>query len=133
MGRAGRVKPGGYVEFTWPENETRPVQIMHVESVARIVALREYPERSAPSRVMLCDLADLHCEQEKRHIVNVSLNAGKKLRALQIRVLRLKHSAILVKAISYDIGFETAAILAEKQAGRTARRGEFTMKSLCTQ
>ena len=66
MGRAGRVKPGGYVEFTWPENETRPVQIMDVESVARIVALREYPERIAPSRVMLCDLADLHCEQEKR-------------------------------------------------------------------
>ena len=135
-GRAGRVKPGGYtriqVRDAMPPMEAR----LPTEAVAKVIVMEDHHLKLQASECTLCPIGDDTIALARAQVAALGLPSLKILEALSQISLPLRDSAVLLRAMEYGVGYEAAAILAVKSAGRWKGAEEFELQELvcaCTE
>ena len=103
---------------------------MSIGSVSKVLALAEHHMRVSPCECDLCEIPEDIIAQARAELDSLHLSNDELLEAVSRISLPLRDAAVLRCACSLDVGYEAAAVLAVKSAGRWNGTAELTLRDI---
>ena len=129
-GRSGRVKPGVWTLVKMKDAPPPREPRLSVASVSKVLALEQHHLNVSPSECTLCEIPEDVIEQARAELTSLNMTSQQLLDAVAQIPLPLRDAAVLLRAIDKDCGYEAAAVLAVKSAGRWKGGMELTLHDI---